>query len=1089
MKINQLRFKNLNSLAGEWSIDFTAPGFVDDGIFAISGPTGAGKSTILDAICLALYGRTPRLKSISKTTNEIMSRQTGECFSEVVFETKGGRFRAFWSQRRARDKADGALQSPMHELSEVETSKVLTSQLTATANEIEKRTGMDYGRFVQSMMLAQGGFAAFLQATGNERAPVLEQITGTEIYSNLSRHVFDRQKTEKGELEKLKAENQGIILLSEEEEGLISKSLEVQNNQKTELATSVDQLDNAIRWLKTIDTINIELADIATNEAALAEDANQFLPAAEILKKALTALPLEGEFATLSGLRSQQKHDTDILEGLNAQTHDLTEAVAAAKVVFEAAEKQHSEAGRAREALLKITSQIRLLDQGIAQKGTIVHTIETEISRLNDEKAAESTMKAAAGKMLADLYKESQEVARYLTNNQADSMLITELTGISATIAGSVIARNAWVTAKKQLGEAVKSLEIKTKKIEEIANSLTSATLGNQQDLKNISRIEEDISGLLIGRTIESIGQRKDELVLHLADLKKIADFEIERTMLEDGKPCPLCGSHSHPYAEGNIPLANEFELELAELILLLKNHAGLMTKLVKFQETEKNSALLVNQITIQHALAMEQMHSLEENQKNHVSEVEKTGTNYQQAEAELQRLLAPFGITKIPAEESEINKMTGLLNNRKNDWQQKENRKTGIDQAMAAKKAEIEQSDALIKAKDKDLDTKAEELKGANDLLRKDVLRKKELFGEKTVDDEEAKSVEKVKGSEKNREKAKESLQEKQQQLATNTTRISDLGKEIQNRQAELGKNENRFIGQLRNAGFTNEENFIVCRIPTDHRTKLETEQNLLQTRKTQLNARKSDKEQTLTNERAKKLSEESPDVLSAKHEESKKSLNDLLKEIGALTQKLETNREAKVRGAAVAMRIKKQSGIFDRWAALNNLIGSADGKKYRNFAQGLTLEIMVSFANQQLVKLSDRYLLARDKDEPLELNVIDNYQAGEIRSTKNLSGGESFIVSLALALGLSRMSSRNVRVDSLFLDEGFGTLDEDTLETALSTLAGLKQDGKMIGVISHVGAMKERINTRITVQPIREGRSQLSGPGCSQVEGAKLK
>ncbi len=142
-----------------------------------------------------------------------------------------------------------------------------------------------------------------------------------------------------------------------------------------------------------------------------------------------------------------------------------------------------------------------------------------------------------------------------------------------------------------------------------------------------------------------------------------------------------------------------------------------------------------------------------------------------------------------------------------------------------------------------------------------------------------------------------------------------------------------------------------------------------------------------------------------------------------------------------------------------------------------------MVSYANSQLVKLSDRYLLIRDKGDPLELNVIDNYQAGEIRSTRNLSGGESFIVSLALALGLSRMSSRNVSVDSLFLDEGFGTLDEDTLETALGTLAGLRQDGKMIGVISHVGAMKERINTKIIVQPIREGRSVLSGPGCKSI------
>jgi exonuclease SbcC len=116
----------------------------------------------------------------------------------------------------------------------------------------------------------------------------------------------------------------------------------------------------------------------------------------------------------------------------------------------------------------------------------------------------------------------------------------------------------------------------------------------------------------------------------------------------------------------------------------------------------------------------------------------------------------------------------------------------------------------------------------------------------------------------------------------------------------------------------------------------------------------------------------------------------------------------------------------------------------------------------------------------------VIDNYQAGEIRSTKNLSGGEAFIVSLALALGLSQMASHNVRVDSLFLDEGFGTLDDEALDTALETLAGLQQEGKLIGVISHVQALKERIATQIQVTPDSGGRSRLSGPGCVQLAPA---
>jgi exonuclease SbcC len=204
---------------------------------------------------------------------------------------------------------------------------------------------------------------------------------------------------------------------------------------------------------------------------------------------------------------------------------------------------------------------------------------------------------------------------------------------------------------------------------------------------------------------------------------------------------------------------------------------------------------------------------------------------------------------------------------------------------------------------------------------------------------------------------------------------------------------------------------------------------------------------------------------------------------EIGAIKQKLSDNMAAKSKIQERQVLMEAQEKECLRWDKLHALIGSADGKKYRNFAQGLTFELMVSHANRQLNKMTDRYLLIRDSDQPLELNVIDNYQAGEQRSTKNLSGGESFIVSLSLALGLSRMAGRKVRVDSLFLDEGFGTLDEDALETALETLAGLQQDGKLIGVISHVSALKDRISTQIDVIPVSGGKSRFMGPGCTSL------
>jgi len=224
--------------------------------------------------------------------------------------------------------------------------------------------------------------------------------------------------------------------------------------------------------------------------------------------------------------------------------------------------------------------------------------------------------------------------------------------------------------------------------------------------------------------------------------------------------------------------------------------------------------------------------------------------------------------------------------------------------------------------------------------------------------------------------------------------------------------------------------------------------------------------------------------DDLKKQRIKTRESLKALGEDVGALKQKRLDNKTARVKLKEKIQLIDAQRKECSRWDALHSLIGSADGKKYRNFAQGITFEVMVSHANKQLERMSDRYLLVRDEKQPLELNIVDNYQAGEIRSTKNLSGGESFIVSLSLALGLSNMASRNVRVDSLFLDEGFGTLDEDALETALEALSGLHQKGKLIGVISHVSALKERISTQINIRPVSGGKSTITGPGCTSMD-----
>ncbi|MBU8848445.1 MAG: chromosome segregation protein SMC, partial [Desulfobacterales bacterium] len=337
----------------------------------------------------------------------------------------------------------------------------------------------------------------------------------------------------------------------------------------------------------------------------------------------------------------------------------------------------------------------------------------------------------------------------------------------------------------------------------------------------------------------------------------------------------------------------------------------------------------------------------------------------------------------------------------------------------------------------------------------------RKKLYGRKNPDKEESRMEDRVFKAEKFEKAARKSRDKIRQQLNELKTRITALKENTAGRKPELDNLESSFKTICKKAGFKDEPVFISFRLSFDKRSKLNQRARALDEKQTDIATRKKDRETRLDQETARKITDVSLDILKNDQVQIRESLKALGEEVGAIKQKLSDNTKAKARLQQKIQLIDAQRTECTRWNALHSLIGSADGKKYRNFAQGITFELMVSHANRQLEKMSDRYLLVRDEKQPLELNIVDNYQAGEIRSTKNLSGGESFVVSLSLALGLSNMASRNVRVDSLFLDEGFGTLDEDALEISLEALSGLHQKGKLIGVISHVPALKERIGT----------------------------
>ncbi|MCF6355613.1 MAG: hypothetical protein L3J26_11035 [Candidatus Polarisedimenticolaceae bacterium] len=439
------------------------------------------------------------------------------------------------------------------------------------------------------------------------------------------------------------------------------------------------------------------------------------------------------------------------------------------------------------------------------------------------------------------------------------------------------------------------------------------------------------------------------------------------------------------------------------------------------------------------------------------------------------------FGVE--PLSVGNLDQIQKQLTIRRDQWVARQNKKAELDQKIATlelqthhQAKQIQNSGSVLKKQQELHDGLLQEQKTLE-------LERQDIYGDKNPDDEELRLSNAIDSADKKLEAARQKLSAANQALSQLKSKIEELKKSIEIRGIQLKSLEEAFLVRLRESGFADEENHKAAYLPENERKTLAQQSQKLADEKTELTSKDRENAKRLETEHQKQITDKPLDELGNALVMLLSNQKSLQQEIGGIRQKLKDNEELKQKQQERAQAIDAQKCECSRWDLLHELIGSADGRKYRNFAQGLTFEMMIGHANRQLQKMTDRYLLIHDATQPLELNVIDNYQAGEVRSTKNLSGGESFIVSLSLALGLSHMASKNVRVDSLFLDEGFGTLDEEALDTALETLAGLQQDGKLIGVISHVPALKERISTQIRVITQTGGRSLISGPGCGKV------
>ncbi len=1220
MRILRLCFKNLNSLAGEWDIDFTHPDYVSSGIFAITGPTGAGKTTILDAICLSLYGQTPRLNKITQNDNEIMSRQTGECFAEVEFETAKGRFRCHWSQHRSRKRADGQLQSPKHEIVVAGSGVILESKLTAVAKKVEEVTGMDFERFTRSMLLAQGGFAAFLQATPDKRAPILEQITGTAIYSQISIKVHECTTEQRKKLEAMRLELDGMQLLApEEEEGLRREQTEKQLEEAALLA-SVRGIRDAQAWKERLVLLEGEIAQLEEAWHSFEAQKLAAAPELECLAQAVRAMSFEGDYANVAAFRKQQG---DEQSELTSAEELLTKAQLGLQAAVDALGQTELELKKARDEQQREAELIRKtreLDVKLAEANSQLKGLQTDSEAIQclcvDHRTSitkyEGEMQAAGGLLCA--------VEAFLNEHRADAALAEALTGIEQQIktlkaldfqctesrkklelqlslsksAEQALqqANTNWEGASQAVAEAESRLgvirvvrdtllqgrELPSWREDAEMLSTRQNRLGNLRDAltrigetrqrldavqTNLDLLEQKRQGVVgqeadlareCGLREDVTRQLQDKLVL----LNRVRDLEEERAHLVDGAPCPLCGSIEHPYAAGNVPRPDEAQQELEqartahkgvserlsnvrlELVGVTKEieqakreqlecrerqeldeahcAAGFAELAVDVDTSTRDAVIRIELDSCQKALdncrdvireadrieqevlkaktsldaakdALNQhdkaRHAAELGCQTVVStqerlklECDALQDDLDRAQVEAERAFEPYGCKDIAPDNADG--MFVSLTARRNDYVQRMKEKERLEKELADLDGKKSQQKALLAAVENNLTGMEQRLLGS--ITQRDNLagQRQELYGERNPDSEEKRLSDALRQAGERRDEAFQEQNRLQTELGGLNQQILKLTASLTKREEQLAELEPALRLRLTEAGFANEAVFLQASLPQECFDELTQRADSLRKEETEIQTRQQDRRVNLQLEQDKNLTDKTLEQIREENATVTVQLSELQKGMGAIDQKLQHHAGQQKLHQAKLQGIEMQKQECARWERLHSLIGSNDGKKFRNFAQGLTFELMVAHANRQLQKMSDRYILVRDNAEPLELNVIDNYQAGEIRSTKKLSGGESFIASLALSLGLSSMASRNVRVDSLFLDEGFGTLDEDALETALETLSGLQQDGKLIGIISHVPALKERIGTQIQVEAGNAGRSSLSGPGC---------